>query len=233
MNLSILHDSAVSARLYDPYTRQHYTGSGWTGTPASAQLISLTLDDIGDPDYDRYSGSTVSWPTGDYIVEYIEVSTSSVINEEKMDNGNELAIKTKTDNLPSDPADASDISASFSAVNSSLSSISGYIDTEVSAIKAKTDNLPSDPADQSAVESAITAAINGLNDVSVADILAGTVDGTLTIKQAMMVCASALVGTVTGGGTDTIVIKGAGNSTTRITAVVDENGNRTVTLSMV
>jgi ActR/RegA family two-component response regulator len=68
------------------------------------------------------------------------------------------AIKAKTDNLPSDPADASDIAASFSTVNSTLSTIAAYIDTEVAAIKAKTDNLPSDPADQSAIEAAITAA---------------------------------------------------------------------------
>lgn len=56
-------------------------------------------------------------------------------------NSDIAAIKAKTDNLPSDPADASDIAASFGSVNSSLSAIAGYIDTEVAAIKAKTDQL--------------------------------------------------------------------------------------------
>lgn len=56
------------------------------------------------------------------------------------------AIKAKTDNLPSDPADASDISSAFSAVNSTLATIAAYIDQEVAAIKAKTDNLPESPA---------------------------------------------------------------------------------------
>lgn len=51
------------------------------------------------------------------------------------------AIKAKTDNLPSDPADASDIAASFSTVNTKLDTIDDFIDTEVSAIKAKTDQL--------------------------------------------------------------------------------------------
>lgn len=51
------------------------------------------------------------------------------------------AIKAKTDNLPPDPADASDIAAAFSTVNSTLATINGYIDTEVAAIKAKTDLL--------------------------------------------------------------------------------------------
>lgn len=63
------------------------------------------------------------------------------------------AIKSKTDNLPADPADASDIASAFSTVNSTLATIAGYIDTEVAAIKAKTDNLPANPA---AVGSAMT-----------------------------------------------------------------------------
>jgi hypothetical protein len=49
------------------------------------------------------------------------------------------AIKAKTDNLPTDPADDSDIDAQLAA-------IAGYLDTEIAAIKAKTDNLPAAPA---------------------------------------------------------------------------------------
>ncbi len=71
-------------------------------------------------------------------------------------------VKAKTDALPSDPADASDIAAAFASVASTLSTIAGYLDTEITAIKAKTDGLPSDPADQSAVEAAITAAQSAL-----------------------------------------------------------------------
>ncbi len=51
------------------------------------------------------------------------------------------AIKAKTDNLPSDPADASDIAASFVAVNSKLDAIDDYVDSEVAAIKVVTDRL--------------------------------------------------------------------------------------------
>ena len=86
------------------------------------------------------------------------------------------AIKAKTDNLPSDPADASDIAASFSTVNSTLSTIAAYIDTEVAAIKAKTDNLPTDPADQSAVEAAITAATSGLATAAALSTVEGKID---------------------------------------------------------
>lgn len=52
------------------------------------------------------------------------------------------AIKAKTDNLPSDPADASDIASSFSSLNTKVDTIDDFLDTEIAAIKAKTDNLP-------------------------------------------------------------------------------------------
>jgi hypothetical protein len=48
------------------------------------------------------------------------------------------------------------------ASQSSVDTLTSYVDTEVAAIKAKTDNLPADPADQSLVEAAITAATSPL-----------------------------------------------------------------------
>ena len=86
------------------------------------------------------------------------------------------AIKAKTDNLPADPADASDIAASFGTVNTKLDTIDDFLDTEIAAIKAKTDNLPTDPADQSLVEAAITAATSGLASQTSVDTLATYVD---------------------------------------------------------
>jgi len=37
-------------------------------------------------------------------------------------------------------------------IQSMISTISGFVDTEIAAIKSKTDNLPSDPADQSMID---------------------------------------------------------------------------------
>lgn len=65
------------------------------------------------------------------------------------------AVKLKTDNLTSDPADASDIAASFTSIAATLATIAAYIDTEVAAIKAKTDNLPTDPADASDIAASL------------------------------------------------------------------------------
>lgn len=47
------------------------------------------------------------------------------------------AIKAKTDNLPSDPADASDIATAFTGVNSKLDAIDNFIDTEIADIQSR------------------------------------------------------------------------------------------------
>ena len=68
-----------------------------------------------------------------------------------------LDVKAKTDNLPVDPADASDIASSFATVNTKLDAIDDFVDTEISAIKSKTDALPADPADASDIAASFTA----------------------------------------------------------------------------
>ena len=75
------------------------------------------------------------------------------------------AIKAKTDNLPTDPADESAIEAAITAAHATtdgkLDTVDGIVDSiklETAAIQAKTDNLPADPADESALEAAIEAA---------------------------------------------------------------------------
>jgi hypothetical protein len=75
------------------------------------------------------------------------------------------AIKAKTDNLPSDPADASDIASSFTTVNTKLDTIDDFLDTEIAAIKAKTDNLPSDPADASDIASSFSTVNTKLDTI--------------------------------------------------------------------
>lgn len=90
------------------------------------------------------------------------------------------AIKAKTDNLPTDPADASDIASAFTSLNTKVDTIDDFLDTEIAAIKAKTDNLPSDPADASDVASAFStvnsnlSTIAGYLDTEIAAILADT-----------------------------------------------------------
>jgi hypothetical protein len=69
-------------------------------------------------------------------------------NETKID-----AVKAKTDNLPSDPADQSAVEAAITAATSplataaNLATVAGYLDTEIAAILADTNELQLDWAD--------------------------------------------------------------------------------------
>lgn len=95
------------------------------------------------------------------------------------------AIKAKTDNLPADPADASDIAASFSTVNSTLSTIAGYIDTEVAAILADTNELQTDFADGGRIDLLIDAIKAKTDNLPAAPAATGDIPTVATIADAV------------------------------------------------
>jgi len=146
-------------------------------------------------------------------------------------NSDITAIKAKTDNLPSDPADESLLEA---AIATRLAS-AGYTAPDnagIGAIKAKTDNLPADPADESSLQAAIaTRAQAGdamtLTSGAVDAILDEAVEGTVTLRQALRVVLSVLAGKVSGAPTGPLVYRDLGDTKARVTGVVDVNGNRT------
>ena len=106
------------------------------------------------------------------------------------------------------------------ATAASITTLTGYVDTEVAAIKAKTDNLPASPA---AVSDIPTAAQN-------ADALLDRTDAIevgLTPRQAQRLIAAAAAGILSGAATTTITIRNAvANSKNRLIATVDTDGNR-------
>lgn len=127
------------------------------------------------------------------------------------------AIKAKTDNLPTDPADASDIAAAFGTVNSTLATIAGYVDTEVAAIKAKTDLIPASPAATGDIPSAAAIADAVHDEV---------VEGTVTLRQSIRLHNAALGGKVQGLDTFNPVFRDLADSKDVIDATVDSYGNR-------
>lgn len=121
------------------------------------------------------------------------------------------AIKAKTDNLPADPADASDIAASFATVNSKLDAIDDYVDTEVSAIKAKTDLLPASPASSSEVAALLTTQLSESYNA----------DGAApTVSQALFAIMQRLTEFSISG--TTITVKRLDGSTTAFTLTMND-----------
>jgi hypothetical protein len=98
-------------------------------------------------------------------------------------------VQLKTDNLPTDPADASVIDGALTTISNNVLAVAGYVDTEVAAIKAKTDLIPASPA---AVGSPMTLDVTQAIASSQTD---GTVGAALLGLEAQAVGKWEMVGT--------------------------------------
>lgn len=178
------------------------TGSITSGSFASGAIdaSAIATDAIGAAELAAGAASEIGQAVWD-------IATSTMVTAGS-------AGKLVTDNL--------NATVSSRATQASVDTIDDFVDTEVAAIKAKTDNLPTDPADASDIAAAFAA----LNDVSVDDIFAGVVEGSLTVKDSLRLVLSVLLGKATGGGTTTVTFRDTGDATDRIVATIDTNGNR-------
>ncbi len=152
-------------------------------TESTGQVGPSDLEEIASAVWDDdITSHTTAGTFGGWVQSGLASASDLATVSGKVDTIDDLidtevaAIKAKTDNLPADPADASDIAAAFSTVNTKLDAIDDFIDTEVAAIKAKTDNLPADPADASDVAASFStvnstlATLAGYVDTEVAAI---------------------------------------------------------------
>jgi hypothetical protein len=121
-------------------------------------------------------------------------------------NSDITAIKAKTDLLPNDPADASDINDAFVALGSAIASL----------------GTPSQAGD------AMTLTSGERNAIATAIFdLTNAIETGLTLRQAQRLQTAAAAGKLAGAATTTVEIRNVGDTKTRITATVDADGNRT------
>lgn len=71
------------------------------------------------------------------------------------------------------------------------------------------------------------ALIGALNDITVAEIIAGVADGSYDLQEMLRIIFAACAGKSSGGGTATLVFRDSADAKNRITATADANGNRT------
>lgn len=115
-------------------------------------------------------------------------------------------------------ATASALSTVAGYVDTEVAAVLAAVDTEVAAIKAKTDNLPAAPAATGDIPTAAAIADAVHDEV---------VDGTTTFRQSTRLANAVLGGKLSGGGTGTEVVRDLADSKARITYTVDDSGNRT------
>jgi hypothetical protein len=145
------------------------------------------------------------------------------------------AIKAKTDSLTFTVAnqvdanaltgggsglDAAGVRSAIGLASANLDTQLSTIDTVADGIKAKTDNLPASPA---AVGDIPTA---NANADALLDRTAG-VETSLTIRQWARLIGSVLLGKASGLNTTTATYRDVNDTKARVTATVDEHGNRT------
>lgn len=90
------------------------------------------------------------------------------------DNASVVAIKTKTDNLPTTPAAQSDVTTvgtAVAAVSTKLGTpVGASVSLDIAAVKAKTDNLPSNPAAQTNLDVPVSTRAPSTSAVSNVDL---------------------------------------------------------------
>ncbi len=101
--------------------------------------------------------------------------------------------------------------------NVTITAIAAFVDTEIAAIKAKTDNLPASPASVSDIPSAAAVA---------AAVGAAEVEPGLTRIGHERVVQSVLAGKASGFEGGTVRFRDKADSTDRVVATVNGNGNR-------
>ena len=136
------------------------------------------------------------------------------------------AIKAKTDNLPTDPADQSAVEAAITAATSGLATaaaldaVDNYIDTEVAAIKAVTDKLDTavelDGAVYRLTENALEQAPTGGTAPTVEQIRA-EIDANSTQLAAIVADTNELQTDLTNGGRVDLLIDGIKAKTDKMT----------------
>lgn len=122
------------------------------------------------------------------------------------DNADIVLIKAKTDNLPANTT------------------------TTLSTLQTSVDDIPTNAelaTSQAAADDATLAAIAAISVPTVADILAGVIEGSITFKGAMRLMLAVLAGKSSGGGTSTITFRDVADAKARVTATVTVDGNRT------
>ena len=118
------------------------------------------------------------------------------------------AIKAKTDNLPTDPADQSLIIAA------------------TDAIKADTAAILVDTGTDGVVVAAASKTGYQLSATGVDDILDEVVEGAVTLRQSVRLANSALGGKASGLATTEATFRDLGDTKDRLVATVDADGNR-------
>lgn len=235
VSYTFVNSAAVSVTVQrDPITLADYKATGFStldaaGVRTAVGLTSANLDtQLADiPTVSEFEARTL--PAADYF----DPAADTVANV--------TLVATCTTNADMRGTDGANTTAPLDAsgVRAAIGLASADLDTQLGDIDNKTTNLPSDPADQSLIIAAtdalasligtpatdLAADVAALENVSVADILAGEGDTGVSLAKAIEIVAALAAGEVTASsaaGVTTLTYKKRDGTTTSFTTVVTE-----------
>ena len=161
----------IADAVWEEAIADHSGTSGSTAEALSAAGAS------GDPWITALPGAYSAGQAGYILGTNLNATVSSRATQTSVDTVDGIvdAIKASTDNLPSDPADASVVAGLIAAVEAKVDTV----DTVVDAVKAKTDNLPASPAATGDIPTAVQNA-----DALLGRNVSGGSSSGRTVKQA-------------------------------------------------
>jgi hypothetical protein len=128
MAANVITDAATAAdfeaKIADVVWDEALAGHAVAGSAGAALSAA---GGAADPWATALPGAYGAGTAGQIIGDFLDVAVSDV--------------KAKTDNLPSDPADASVVAGLIAGLDAKLDTIDNFIDLEIAAIKVKTDQL--------------------------------------------------------------------------------------------
>ena len=201
-----IYDSLVGGSDYLDVNTVQAAGTAWGSgaiTAASIAADAITAAKVASDAVTEIQNGLATAAALTTIDDFLDTEIAAILadtNELQTDwvNGGRLdllidAIKAKTDNLPSDPADDSDIDTQLAAIaaylDTEVAAILAAVDTEVAAIKTKTDYLPS--ATAGAAGGVFIAGSNAATTVAITGNITGNVSGSVG-------SVTGAVGSVTG-----------------------------------
>lgn len=107
-----------------------------------------------------------------------------------------------------------------------LGLINAEVDTALVDYGANT-TVPDAAGTAATLHTATDADIAALNDITVADIIAGIADGTYDLEEMLRIMFAVISGKSSGGGTTTLTFRDSADSKNRVSETVDGDGNRT------
>lgn len=136
--------------------------AGTTQTAGDLVALITTVDDLIDTEVGALTTAVADLPTNAELATALASADDAVLAQVAL-------VKAKTDLIPADPADASDIAGSFATVNTKLDTIDDLLDTELPALTTAVDALPTNAelaTALAAADDAVLAAIAALNNLS-------------------------------------------------------------------